>query len=239
MEASSDPLKSKSYIIFSVSKVLLFKQYLAPLSQLNSYLTMTKSLGSHHSRRQCCCRRKIGFSSNCLQPHSQTGLYSVLVRLQSDPPFRSWFWLSRTPLHHHPFSPPPPPLPPPSYHWWCIWGCWRIAKIHILNRSPWCVNISLFLTLCITWRAGQLTCFPFGHCATENMRAIRALASRQKRQRRDPVHIVENPVQWISDLPLAPSAPPQSGLWAQKHDAELWLQLHSKYNMPAGMCNFF
>ena len=72
-------------------------------------------------------------------------------------------------------------------NWWCSWGCWRIAKIHILNRSAWCVNISLFLTLCITWRAGQLTC----------------------------------------------------GLWAQKHDAELWLQLHSKYNMPAGMCNFF
>ena len=132
VEASSDPLKSKSYIIFSVSKVLLFKQYLAPLSQLNSYLTMTKSLGSHHSRRQCCCRRKIGFSSNCLQPHSQTGLYSVLVRLQSDPPFRSWFWLSRTPLHH-----------------------------------------------CITWRPQQLTCLPFGHCATENTRAIRELESRQ------------------------------------------------------------
>ena len=69
-----------------------------------------------------------------------------------------------------------------------IWGCWRIAKIHILNGSPWCVNISLFLTFCITWRPGQLTCFPFGHCATENTRAICAVASRQKRQRRDPVH---------------------------------------------------
>ena len=101
-------------------------------------------------------------------------------------------------------------------NWWCIWGCWRIAKIHILNRSPWCVNISLFLTLCITWRAGQLTCFPFGHCATENMRAIRALASRQKRQRRDPVHIVEKSVQWSSDLPLAPSAPPK---WTMSAEA--------------------
>ena len=94
-------------------------------------------------------------------------------------------------------------------NWWCIWGCWSIAEIHILNRSPWCVNISLFLTLCITWRAGQLTCFPFGHCATENTRAIWEVASRQKRQRRDPVHIVEKSVQWSSDLPLAPSAPPK------------------------------
>ena len=32
--------------------------------------------------------------------------------------------------------------------------------------------------------------------------------------------------------------PHQGGLWAQKHDAELWLQLHSNYNMPGGMCNF-
>ena len=35
------------------------------------------------------------------------------------------------------------------------------------------------------------------------------VASRQKRQRRDTVHIVEKLVQWSSDLPLAPSAPPK------------------------------
>ena len=71
------------------------------------------------------------------------------------------------------------------------------------------------------------------------MRAIRALASPQKRQRRDPVHIVENPVQWISDLPLAPSAPPPKWTMSAEARCRIMIKLHSKYNMPAGMHNFF